>query len=72
MIIKNEQSNFSIKARLRSFRFAFEGLNSFFATQHNATIHLVMTILVIGAALFFKVTGRGYCYYTGYWSRVDS
>src|SRR5207249_7324222 len=57
MIVKHEQSNsFSIKARLKSFRYAFEGLNRFFATQHNAIIHLFITITVLAAAMFFSVT----------------
>jgi diacylglycerol kinase (ATP) len=49
-------SSFSIKARFKSFRYAFEGLNSFFSTQHNAIIHLVMTIAVFFAAIFFNVS----------------
>ena len=45
---KNENPNsFSIKARFKSFRYAFEGLNSFFNTQHNAIIHLLMTIAAL-------------------------
>ena len=55
--IEKEQSNsFSIKARLKSFRYAFEGLNSFFSTQHNALIHLLMTLLAFSAAVFYNVT----------------
>jgi len=56
--IKTEAStpSFSIKARLRSFRYAFEGLNAFFSTQHNAIIHLIMTFIVFIAALFFNVS----------------
>jgi len=54
--MKSDPPGFSIRARIRSFRFAFEGLNSFFATQHNAVIHLLMTILAFVAALFFNVS----------------
>ena len=54
---KNENPNsFSIKARFKSFRYAFEGLNSFFNTQHNAIIHLLMTIAAFFAAIFFNVS----------------
>src|SRR5258708_32656580 len=57
LIIKNDQQgSFSIKARLRSFRYAFEGLNSFFTSQHNAIIHLLMTALVFMASLFFNIS----------------
>jgi diacylglycerol kinase len=56
LIIKNEQSeSFSLKARLRSVRYAYEGLSAFFATQHNAIIHLVLTIIAFMAAIFFDV-----------------
>lgn len=57
MMIRDEQSNsFSVKARLKSFRYAFEGLTSFFATQHNAIIHLAITIFAFIAAAFFGVS----------------
>ena len=57
LTIKKDPSNsFSIKARLKSFQYAFEGLNSFFSTQHNAIIHLIMTLLAFSGAVFYKVT----------------
>lgn len=57
MMIRNEQPNsFSIKARIKSFRHAFEGLTAFLATEHNAIIHLLITVLVFVAALFFYVS----------------
>ena len=57
LIIKKAPTNsFSIKARLKSFQYAFEGLNSFFSTQHNAIIHLIMTLLAFSAAVFYNVT----------------
>jgi len=57
LTIKKVSSNsFSIKARLKSFQYAFEGLNSFFSTQHNAIIHLIMTLLAFSAAVFYNVT----------------
>jgi diacylglycerol kinase (ATP) len=56
-MIKNDQSNFfSVRARLRSFRYAFGGLHSFFNTQHNAIIHLLMTMIAFSAAVFFNVS----------------
>jgi diacylglycerol kinase len=57
LIIGNKQSeSFSLKARLKSIRYAFEGLNAFFASQHNAIIHLLLTILAFMAAIFFNVS----------------
>ncbi len=55
--IRNERhGSFSIRARLRSFGYAFEGLNSFFTSQYNALIHLLMTALVFIASVFFNVS----------------
>jgi diacylglycerol kinase len=57
LIVKSEQqASFSIKARLKSFRYACEGLNAFFASQHNAIIHLVLTIVAFIAAIFYNVS----------------
>lgn len=47
---------FSVKARVKSFQCAFAGLNSFFATQHNAIIHLIMTLLAFSAAVVYNVS----------------
>jgi diacylglycerol kinase (ATP) len=46
---------FSISSRLRSFRYAFAGLGMLLKSQHNAWIHVVATVIVIGAGLWFKV-----------------
>ncbi len=57
LMIKKPPSNpFSIKARLKSIQYAFAGLISFFSTQHNAIIHLIMTLLAFSAAVLFNVT----------------
>src|SRR5258708_28942 len=57
IIIKHRLlKSFSFKARLRSFRFAFEGLYEFFRQQHNAIIHLLITVLVLIAPVFFKIS----------------
>jgi diacylglycerol kinase (ATP) len=57
MITRNESSNsFSWNARLKSFRHAFEGLTAFFAAEHNAIIHLFITVLVFIGAAFFNLS----------------
>src|SRR5215470_9328477 len=57
MITRNESPNsFSWNARLKSFRYAFEGLTIFFAAEHNAIIHLLITIFVFIAAAFFNLS----------------
>lgn len=54
--IKDDPPGFSVRARIRSFRYAFEGVQTFFATQHNAVIHLLMTVMALVAAVFFSVS----------------
>jgi len=51
-----KSNQFSIRARLRSFGFAMEGLFFFFRYEHNAWIHLVATIIVLLAGWLFKLT----------------
>ncbi len=46
----------SLKARLRSFRFAGAGIRSFFLQEPNARIHLLATILLIPVFLFMHLT----------------
>jgi diacylglycerol kinase (ATP) len=55
IIKENQGHTFSLRARLKSFRYAFEGLNAFFNTQHNALIHLLMTVLVFIASVFYAI-----------------
>lgn len=55
--MRDEQpDSFSMRARLKSFRYAFAGLRTFFATQHNAIIHLALTIAVLLGAVFFRLS----------------
>jgi diacylglycerol kinase (ATP) len=39
--------SFSWKARLKSFKYAWEGIVSFFRLEYNAQIHLAITVLVL-------------------------
>jgi diacylglycerol kinase len=47
---------FSIRKRLSSFKFAINGLRSLIRYEHNSRIHLLAAILVIVAAVVFKVS----------------
>lgn len=47
---------FSIRSRLRSFRFAWDGISSFFQREHNAWLHFMATIAVFTTALLVGVT----------------
>jgi diacylglycerol kinase (ATP) len=42
---------FSLAARLRSVSYALRGMGTVLASQHNAWIHAVATVLVVGAGL---------------------
>jgi diacylglycerol kinase (ATP) len=46
------QEGFSIKARIRSFQFAFAGLRAFIQTQHNAWIHAAAAITVVALGIY--------------------
>ena len=47
---------FSFRERLRSIRYAYEGIEAFISAQHNAIIHFYTTAFVFMAAIFFKVS----------------
>ena len=51
-----KQQQFSLRARLNSFGFAFNGLYTFFKQEPNAMIHLIATITVCIAAVYFNVS----------------
>jgi diacylglycerol kinase (ATP) len=54
--------SFSIKARIKSFSYAFQGLKTFFKTQHNAWIHLLATICVIGFGILVNLSLNEWCW----------
>jgi diacylglycerol kinase len=47
---------FSLKARLKSFTYAFQGWKVLIGHEHNARIHLVAAILAIIAGLLLKIS----------------
>jgi diacylglycerol kinase (ATP) len=52
----NMYSNrFSLKSRLRSFRFAFKGLKALIKFEHNSRIHLFAAVAVIVLGLIMKI-----------------
>lgn len=50
-----EQEKFSIRKRLNSFKYAFNGLGVLIKNEHNAWIHLFASVLVIIAGFYFKI-----------------
>jgi diacylglycerol kinase (ATP) len=51
-----KQKTVSFQSRFNSFGFAIKGIAKFFLQEPNAWIHLVVTIIVFMAAVFFGVT----------------
>lgn len=47
---------FSLSDRIKSFKYAFNGLKILFKEEHNARIHLVVSVLVIAFGLFFCIS----------------
>ncbi|MBR4134401.1 MAG: diacylglycerol kinase family protein [Bacteroidales bacterium] len=50
------KKQFSLKARLDSFKNAWRGVTVFVRQEHNAWIHCTMTVLVIIAGLLFCIS----------------
>lgn len=53
--MSNDPTKFSVRARLKSFVYAWAGIIRFFKTEHNAQIHLAATAVTIILAAVLKV-----------------
>jgi diacylglycerol kinase (ATP) len=53
---------FSILDRIKSFGFAFQGIATFFKTQHNAWIHCLAAILTITLGFVLHVNTTEWCW----------
>ncbi len=51
-----DRATFSAAARIRSFGYAFVGIAFMLRTQHNAWLHLIATVAVIGVSVFLKLS----------------
>jgi len=51
-----KQNKFSFNQRLISFKYAYNGLKTLFKEEHNARVHLFVSIIVIVLGLFFKIS----------------
>jgi len=51
-----KQEKFSLKKRLKSFVYAFNGLFFMLKNEHNSRIHLFVAICVIIAGFLFKIS----------------
>ena len=51
-----KSQEFSIRARIKSFRYALEGIAAFFLSEHNAWLHFMATVAVFTLATLVGVT----------------
>ncbi len=49
-------SKFSIRSRVKSFSYAFEGISSMIKNEHNSRIHLIAAIVVILSGLLLHLS----------------
>lgn len=48
---------FSIIDRIKSFKYAFNGLKLFFINDHNGRVHLVAAVIAIGLSFYLNISG---------------
>ena len=48
--------SFSIRKRIKSFYYAFNGLKIIILKEHNFRIHLLAAVIVIAAGIFFNIS----------------
>jgi diacylglycerol kinase (ATP) len=53
---------FQFTGRIRSFHYAIAGILRMIRCQHNAWIHAVATLLVIGAGFFLRISRADWCW----------
>lgn len=56
-----KQEPFSIGKRIRSFRYAFQGMATLLKDEHNSRIHVCVMIAVILAGILFGITSYEWC-----------
>lgn len=52
----NPQDKFSLIRRIQSFKYAFNGLKVVFKEEHNARIHLIVSLIVIICGVIFNIS----------------
>ena len=57
----SEARPFSTAARLRSFVYAGRGIRTMLVSQHNAWIHALATLVVVGFALAANISRSDWC-----------
>lgn len=58
----NNNNKITVRARVKSFRYAFVGIWTMISSQHNAWIHAAATLAVIIAGAYFGLTKAEWCW----------
>lgn len=56
------ETPFSLRNCIKSFSYAFQGIKTFFLTQHNAWIHAIATIIVIILGNIVALSTNEWCW----------
>lgn len=59
-----KQERFSLRKRINSFRYAFQGMATLVRDEHNSRIHLAAMLAVIIAGFMFRITPAEWCLVT--------
>jgi len=59
--VEENRQAFTIGGRLRSFQYATRGVAELLRSQHNARIHALATVCVVGAGLLLGVSALEWC-----------
>jgi len=51
-----DNQKFSLIDRIKSFKYAFQGLKLFFINDHNGRVHLFAAIIAIGLSFYLKLS----------------
>jgi len=54
--MKMNNQKFSVLDRIKSFKYAFNGIKLFFIHEHNGRVHLCAAILAIGLSFYLKLS----------------
>lgn len=56
-----KQEKFSIKGRVRSFGFAFEGIRTLLRDEHNSRIHVFAMVCVVVCGFALRISAMEWC-----------
>jgi diacylglycerol kinase (ATP) len=61
MTNNNNSEAFSVTGRIRSIRHAIDGICEMLMGQHNARVHVIVTISVVSIGAFFQISTTEWC-----------